>query len=358
MPTQEPPDSLCILRLSAIGDCCHTLPVVRAIQDAWPETRITWIIGAVEHQLLAGAEGIEFITVDKRNTRAERRRVRRLLADRDYPVLLNMHASMRANLMSRSVPARRRIGFDRVRARDYQWLFTRERIPARPRQHVMEGLFGFAEYLGITAGEPRWDIPVSAADRDFAARAARGVERIAVISPLSSQRLRNFRNWPQERFVAVADYLAARGARVILTGGPTDLEREYAHHIEMHAKAPLSNLVGKSSLKQLFALLQRADILVCPDSGPAHIATAAGCPVVGLYATSNPGRTGPYFSAHLVANRYPDALARYMNKTIDDVRWGQRVRHPDAMDLVSVADVTEKIDLALAQGRRTPALTD
>ena len=74
------------------------------------------------------------------------------------------------------------------------------------------------------------------------------------------------------------------------------------------------------------------------------MATAAGTAVVGLYATSNPDRTGPYLSRHTTVNRYPDALRRYLGKEPGDVRWGRRVRHPDAMSLITTDDVKCKID--------------
>ena len=94
-------------------------------------------------------------------------------------------------------------------------------------------------------------------------------------------------------------------------------------------------------------MIASSDLVICPDSGPAHIATAMGTPVIGLYATSNPARTGPYNSQDLTVNRYPDAISRYLGKNVRDLRWGERVRHPDAMDLIGVSDVTEKVDLAL-----------
>ena len=93
------------------------------------------------------------------------------------------------------------------------------------------------------------------------------------------------------------------------------------------------------------ALIARANLVICPDSGPAHMATALGTTVVGLYATSNPARTGPYMSQKFTINRYPDAIRRYLDKNEAEVRWGQRVRDPDAMALIEASDVTEKIDL-------------
>jgi heptosyltransferase I len=105
-------------------------------------------------------------------------------------------------------------------------------------------------------------------------------------------------------------------------------------------------------LKQLLALLERASVVLCPDSGPAHMATAVRTPVVGLYATSNRFRTGPYFSQHLVVDKYPEAVRREFNTTVESLRFGQRVRDPNAMDLIEVEDVVAKLDLAFAESGR------
>ena len=101
--------------------------------------------------------------------------------------------------------------------------------------------------------------------------------------------------------------------------------------------------------QNLLALLQRATVVLCPDSGPAHMATAVGTPVVGLYATSNRHRTGPYRSQHLVADRYPQAVERTLGKSVDEIRWGRRVRDPGAMDLIAVVDVTDRLAAAFRE---------
>lgn len=348
--TPPAPDALCVLRLSAIGDCCHALPVVRTIQTAWPSTKITWIVGKVERSLLEGADGIEFVTFDKSDSARSRRALRETLGGRRFPILLHMHASWRANLASRCVSAERRIGFDRARARELQWLFTNERVAARSRQHVMESFFGFAEHLSFRERTLRWDIPVSDADREFAARAVGTGGPIVLVSPCARQRTRNFRNWPVERFVELTSRLAREhGARVVVSGGNTDTERAYA--AAMAGVGGVVDLVGKTTLKQLLALIARADVLVCPDSGPAHMAAAVRTPVVGLYATTNPDRAGPWFSREHVVNRYPEAARAEFGKSVEDLPWGTRVRNPEAMNRITVDDVLEKVRSALATTR-------
>lgn len=345
-----PPKKLCIIRLSAIGDTCHTVPVVRAIQHAWPETSITWVIGRVEHGLMAGLEGVDFVVLDKRRGLRGYGDVRRRLRGERFDLVLHMHASMRANLVSLMISKKVTLGFDRERARDYQWLFCSEHIPSVHHQHVMDGLFEFATALGIERTTPRWDIPVSESDREFAEACIDVTRPSLVISPCTGQRLRNYRNWSVERYAEIADHVTdTYGAKIILTGGSTALEAEYGERIGEQTRCHPVNLIGKTTLKQLLSLLGRATTLLCPDSGPAHMATAVGTPVVGLYATSNRHRTGPYKSQDLVVDKYPEAVRREFNSSVDEVRWGRRVRDPNAMSLISVPDVIEKLGLAFAR---------
>jgi heptosyltransferase I len=259
-----------------------------------------------------------------------------------------MHASMRANMISTAVNANRRIGFDRARARDYQWLFTNERIPAIKHQHVMDGLFGFTEYLGISNRIKSWNIPVDEANHEYANSLSNSDQPLCIISPCSSQRANNFRNWSIENYIKLIGHIQDNyNAKIVLTGAPTKIELEYAEGI-LASTQQVINLIGQTSLKRLLALIDCADLLICPDSGPAHMATAVNTPVIGLYATSNPERTGPYGSQQLTVNRYPEAIAKEFGKEVQELRWGQRVRDPAAMDLISVQDVVDKADRVLA----------
>ncbi len=315
---------------------------MRRLQDNWPQTEITWIIGRTEAKLLGDIPALKFIIFDKSKGRAAYSDVARQLGDTRFDVALCMHASLRANLLCRKIPTSVRLGFDRARAKDFQWLFTNKRIAAVTGQHAMEAMMGFASAIGAGPKPVRWDIPLDAEVREFAAEYRSPNKPLVVISPCSSQRSRNFRNWRVENYAAVIQHLNDKSCRVIVTGGPSELEAEYG--AALCADGAAENLVARTSLKQLAALLDAADLVICPDSGPAHIATAFATPVLGLYATSNPDRTGPYASRELTVNRYPDAVARFIGKPVEALRWGQRVRHPDAMDLITIDDVRDKID--------------
>jgi heptosyltransferase I len=350
LPLQAPPKSLCILRLSAIGDITHVLPTLRTLQHHWPETAITWIIGKTEASLVNDIAGVEFVIFDKTGGLKAHREIRRALRNRRFDLLLHMQVSLRASLCSLAVRAPIRLGFDRARAKNKQWLFTNARIAAIPRQHVLDGFMEFPKALGIDHTILRWDLPIPEAAREFAHRQLPDDTSFLAINPCTSNRIRNFRNWGIDSYAAIIDHAAARhGLRTVLTGGPTPEEEEYAVRICAASRVPVLNLVGNTTLKQLAAVLARAKVVIAPDTGPAHIASAVGTPIIGLYATSNPERTGPYLCRDITVNRYPDAVRAEFNRAQDEVPWGKRVRTPDAMNLITVNEVRQRLDTVLHQ---------
>jgi heptosyltransferase I len=339
-----PPRSLCILRLSAIGDTCHVVPIIRTLQHAWPTTQLTWIIGKTEARLMKLIDGVELITVDKRAGLAGLRNLRRELRDRRFEVLLHMQLAIRATLIAQQVRAPVKIGFDSARARELQWLVTNKQIAARAREHVLDSFFGFVAALGIQERVLRWDVPLPADALAYAEALIPDSRPTLVISPCSSHALRN---WSAERYAAVADYAARKhGMRVIVAGGPTPLEVQTGAAIERLAdpKTGLVNQVGKDTLPQLLALLSRARVLLAPDSGPVHMATMAGTPVIGLYAATNPARSGPYLSRQWCIDEYAQAAARFCGKSPGKLPWTRKIEEPGVMDLITVPQVTAKID--------------
>ena len=122
----EAANQICILRLSALGDCCHALGAINRLKKEMPAAEITWVIGKNEYQLFKGIDGIEFLVVDKSSLLKAMLTIRQDLRGRRFDVLLNMHASMSANLISAMISSDRKVGFDRARARDKQNLFCNE----------------------------------------------------------------------------------------------------------------------------------------------------------------------------------------------------------------------------------------
>jgi heptosyltransferase I len=347
----RPPDSVCILRLSAIGDTCHVLPVVRTLQRAWPQARFTWVIGKVEAKLLGHLPDIEFIVVDKRSTLASYRTLREAMRGRKFDVLMHMQLALRASILSTVIPAEIKLGFDRRRARELQWLFTTNRIRPAERQHVMDSLFGFAEKFGVYEKLLRWDIPIPQSAYAYAKRLIPDGVKALIISPCSSHVLRN---WRAEYYAQVADHaMESLGLKVILCGGRSDLERRMGEEITRRMRNPCENVIGQDTLLEFLATLERATLLLSPDSGPAHMATAVGTPVVGLYAATNPQRSGPYLSRQWCVDKYDAAAQRLLGKPAAELPWTTKIERPGVMDLITPDEVTKKLhNVLLSLARR------
>jgi heptosyltransferase I len=339
------PTSICLLRTSAIGDVTHVVPLVRTLQQAWPQTRLTWIVGKLERKLVGDLPGVEFVTFDKSAGWAGMRAVRENLQNQRFDALLQMQVAMRSNLLSLGIHAKRRVGYDRARAKDLHGLVINERIPARTGEHVLDAIGSFCEPLGLKQHEVRWDIPIPDEAHAWAAEKLPGDTPTLLVSPTSSHALRN---WDPARYAQVMDHAAAKGWRVVLVGGPSALERSMADNILAATRHKPLDLTGKDTLKQLMAMLARAPMLLTPDSGPMHMANTVGCKVLGLHAASNPDRSGPYSDRRWCVNMYDAAARKYLGKPADQIAWGTKIEKPGVMDLISVDAVIERFEACAA----------
>lgn len=345
MPVKPAPRSICLLRLSALGDAVHAVALVRELQQAFPGVPVTWVIGKGEARLLEGLEGVEFVVFDKKAGLAAWRDLRARLAGRRFDVLLNMQLALRAGLASTAIRAERRIGFDRGRSKEGHGLFINERIPPGGH-HVQDAFLQFLRPLGVAPGPAQWRLPVPEPAHAWAAEQLPGEAPTLLVSPCSSHALRN---WRPERYAAVADHAASKGWRIALCGGRSALERETADAILAAMQAPALDLVGKDTLKQLLALLGRARLVLTPDSGPAHMANAMGTAVLGLHACTDAERSGPYSDRRWTVNHYDQAARRFLGKPASALPWGKRVEFPGVMDLVQVDEVVARFETFRAE---------
>lgn len=337
------PNSLCVLRLSAIGDVCHAVAVVQAIQKHWPQTRITWITGKIEAQLIGDLPGIEVVVFDKKLGFAGMRQLWRQLSKQKFDVLLHMQAALRASILSWGIKAKYKVGFGKNRTREGQWWFTNQHLPNTDALHVLDNMAEFARYIGVPFTEPHWHIPLSVQDEQFAQQALGGKPTL-VISPAASK---DSRNWLTERYAQVAEYAQQKGLQVVLCGSPAPREVELAKKIASLCSSPVVNLVGQTNLKQLTAVLKYANIVIAPDTGPAHLATTQGTPVIGLYAHSNPQRTGPYLDLDKVVSVYQQHVEAQQAKPLAELDWGTRAKGDNLMADITTQAVIEQLDKLL-----------
>jgi heptosyltransferase I len=133
--------------------------------------------------------------------------------------------------------------------------------------------------------------------------------------------------------------------QVVLIGGQGKTELRTGREIQAAMSGRVTNLIGKDNLQRTMALLEQADVLISPDSGPVHIASALGTPVIGLYAATWAKRSGPYNSLDLCVDRFEQAAEKYHSKEPGELRWGARIEVPGVMDLVEPEAVIEKLNL-------------
>jgi heptosyltransferase I len=327
--------------LSAVGDAVHVLPVVHALKRRWPESHLTWVIQSVPYELVAGHPLVDdFVVFQRRHGRGAWRGfadVRKALRGRPFDLLLGLQVYFKAGLITALAEARVKMGFDRRRARDLQWLFTNRRIPARGPRHVQDQYFEFLEYLGVDPEPVTWGLAIRqeerAAQRDFFARLDQPACAIVVGTSKPAK------NWTVEGYAGLVDGVESRhGLRPVLVGGMSDVERRMADGIESSTETRVVNAL-ENDLRKVAWLLEGSALVVSPDTGPLHIARAFGTPVVGLYGHTNPKRTGPY---RAFEDLVVDGYAAYAGEEYP-VSAGYR----DGMRRVTVEMVLEKVDLAM-----------
>ena len=339
------PASICLLRTSALGDVTHVVPLVRTLQRAWPQTALTWVVGKLERKLVGDLPGVEFVTFDKSAGWAGMREVGAALRGRQFDALLHMQVALRSNLLSLSISAQRRIGYDPARAKDLHGLVINERIPARTGEHVLDAIGSFCEPLGLKQTDVRWDIPIPDDAHAWAAEQWPDGPPTLLVSPTSSHALRN---WQPQRYAAVMDHAANRGWRVALIGGPSPGERNMADAVLAACRHIPLDFTGKDTLKKLMAMFCRTQLLLTPDSGPMHMANSVGVKVLGLHAASNPARSGPYSDRRWCVDKYDDASRKYLGKPASEIPWGSKIEYPGVMDLIEIDDVIERFEAAAA----------
>lgn len=344
------PLSLCIIRLSAIGDVCHTLAVVQAIQRKYPDAEITWIIGKTEAMLMQDLPNIRLIPFDKKSGWKGIFTIWKQLAHKRFDFLLNMQTAFRASILSLGIKADKKIGFNKDRAREMQWLFTNQKVEQTTSPHVLDGQMMFAKVIGVTDLTPKWQLPIPTETVEKAKQWLDPMRKNVVISPCSSKAEKD---WLIERYADIANWLIAQNINVILVGSPAKRELEMTAYIQ-HLVPNVQNLVGKTSLKEIAALLKLADLVISPDTGLAHIASIQGTPVIGLYAIHNPRRTAPYNDQQNVISVYDDVVQTYYGKPWQALPWATKAKSKTGENLmarISVESVKQKVVEILAINR-------
>lgn len=341
-PIKLPPEkvqSICLVRLSAIGDVLMAVPLVRRLQDTMPHAKITWVISSLAHQLVAQMEDVDFVVIDKPKSLGDYWNFRQRMRPYHFDVCLAAQAAFRANLLYPLIRAKRVIGYDRIRAKDGHGWFIDDAIESG-QDHTLEGFLKFADALGVPKTSIRWDIPITTESKAWADAHLPKGKPIICLNPAASK---PERSWPVERYIAVIKYAQTHlDCHIVLTGGPVEFDRQLADAIL--AEVDVLDLVGKTKPPQLLAVFKQASVLICPDTGPSHMGGAVGTPVISLQAVTSAKVSGSYPFRHLAVDYYDEAVIKILGKTKETNQWGTHVHGPDTMSLIPVDAVIERLN--------------
>jgi heptosyltransferase I len=323
-----------IVMMSAVGDAVHVLPVLNALKRHSPDSRITWVLQPGAASLVRGHPAVDDIVIfDRALGWRAYPAMRSELAKRQFDVVLALQVYFKAGLVTALTKSPVKLGFDRSRARDLNWLFTTDRIHPREGQHVQDQYFEFLDALGVPHEPVVWNLGPWENERgwqrDFLAQFDRPIAPIVVATSKPEK------DWMPERWAEVANALYGDfGLQPVLVGGKSPRELSAERVILEHAKVPVSSALG-SGLRNLVGILDGAALVLSPDTGPLHMTVALNRPVVSLMGYTNPKRVGPYRRFHdLMIDAYGDPGEDYPLSM--ENRPGRMVR-------ITVQDVLDRV---------------
>ncbi|MDD5475164.1 MAG: glycosyltransferase family 9 protein [Syntrophales bacterium] len=303
--------NILIVKLSAIGDVVHTLPSLSALRKAFPEAHITWVVEAGASDLLQDHPDCDRVLVSFRkrwvNDLAHCRRIRENLSearsfidalrDRVYDIAIDFQGLFKSAVIIGLSRAHRKIGYRSMQ--ELSRFFYNETIPEDMEKHAVMRYLDFVEYLGIPTCEPRFTIAVDEEGRNRVARLLNeneiGERVFVAVSPAA---LWETKLWDNESFAGLCDRISKELAvPVVFTGAGDD---NLIGLISQYMTQDAVDLSGRTSLRELACLYEKAALLVTTDSGPMHIAAAVGTPTVALFGPTSPSRTGPFGDGHTV----------------------------------------------------------
>ena len=327
--------SICILRLSAIGDVTHIIPIVSTLQKYYKKADITWIIGKTEYELVKMLDNVNFIVIDKSKTLDSVIGMHKYLRKENFDIVFHMQKSLRSKFLGRIINGKINVTFNDIKTNN---------------NHVLDNFFSFLEKINIQTKELNWQTNkiLTFCDSFIDETNIEEFKPFVAINPFTSERVNNYREWDYDNYGTISEYLFNEYSIKTVFVGKTTEERKNSFQKHIKGSSKLLNLINKTSLGEMLSVLNMSEFYIGPDSGTLHMANMLALPIIGLYATSNPKRTGAYSSLEYTVDRYEEALDTFSKKSIEKAKWGERVRDKGAMKLISLDDVKLMIKKVLS----------
>ncbi|WP_428353303.1 glycosyltransferase family 9 protein [Methyloprofundus sp.] len=329
------------------------LPAVRLLRKQFPDTQIDWLIDRPLVSLLAELTEVNVVAIDKPKAMGDYWQLKKQWRKTNTGQLISVQTSFVSNMLMALLPAEHKTGFGAPYSREGHHLFANTAYDLPANLHQVEIFFALAQKfaginkpINITAAD--LDLPVSNSDKNWAGGKLQGHDHWMAINPMASTQEKT---WSAERYINLIDNLHKLypDRPIVLTGGPGKAEVVFGQQIEQQAEAPCLNLIGQTTLTQLAAVLKQVSLLISPDTGPLHLANAVATPVIGLYAVTRPEYIGPYNQLDNCINIYVQVAQDFMHKTASELPWQKKIPSLDAMQLISVDQVLDKVSEIIAR---------
>jgi heptosyltransferase-1 len=323
----------------SIGDVTRALPLANLLRRGFPSASLAWSVEPAALPLLEGNPAIDEILVfDRRHWWKSFGPFLATIRAKRFDLVLDLQRHLKSAMISRASGAPLRLGFHRAESKEGNWLFNNLHIE-RCGEDIskLDHYLKFAEYLGIPTAPVEWTFTLTAQEQAAADK---------LLTPVSGAHAALFvgSRWQSKQWFADQMAECARTLQrdfalsVVLLGAVED--RELARQAMAGASNRMHDLVGRTSLRQAIAIIQRAKVAVGPDTGLMHIAAALGTPVISLWGATEPRRTGPFGFADLaIRGRAPCAPCYKKTCSIGRI----------CMQSISAAQITAKIAAALAR---------
>jgi lipopolysaccharide heptosyltransferase I len=302
MTLNSQPQRLLLVKPSSFGDIVNALPALAAFKARWPDAEIDWAVKREWAGLLTGHPMLRRVVYFP-VTAAEGLSSWHEVSRESYDLVIDLQGLLRSALYAALTRCSVRVGFADGREGS-PWFYTHRIRVSDGAVHAVDRHLDLARQLGAASQSACFPLPDGEREKVWLdalwqeAGLGRG-ETVCVIHPSAR---RETKRWPAERFAQLAEEVSAQqGWRVILVGAESPVSPIAEAPGRM--RTPALNLLGKTSLLQLAALLRRADLLVTSDSGPMHLAAAVGTPVVAVFGPTDPRRVGPYGEGHAVLQK-------------------------------------------------------
>lgn len=316
---QLQPRRICLIKPSALGDVVQTLPLLPVLNECYPDATITWVISKSFAGLLEGHPLIdELLIFDRRGTWGSWWQLLRQLRAKKFDLVFDLQGLLRTGIMTWATKAPVRVGLETAREGSH-WATnctipgTSRSVPAHARNWRVAEVLGFGLFpREVTLG---WESSVFEWYREQFS--GRGTRPVLAISPGAQWVTKR---WPVEKYAAVAERaILELGMSICVVGSPAEIELAASLEAAIRTSipdAPVRNLAGKTSLKQLAAVLGLADMTLSNDSGPLHLAAELGTPSVGVFLCTDPDRSGPPGEQHVMVSTEVECRASYKKQCL------------------------------------------